>query len=793
MANPSPGQRLRTTTSDITEFFRTGNTRSRAADPDVPGISSPELLSEPESPVKKRSSRIPFLGRSRKKSTQSDASTSASSTRASGSRQSDSDARSSSASRKVEKRSSDVPAVPPLGKPEEHPLPPLPSPSLGSILAARFAPLNPKLLNRRPSQRSPPNEHTSELLQPMGTARGPSLDSTSSDNRSPTPRPQPIITVSLPPDNLDGYEGMFTLPASTTEVTAVDPQLAPTTSNSTNTGVRFPTPPLNDSQIRLSDTDSTIKRRGSRHTTEERSSSRASRSSRKHVGSSVKPFDVDSTDAEDSEAVMSDSPRPSPPMSSGPTPTAEKRRTLATMPYNFAEKATSQPRSIMKSTSDRRTRPPAFPLPPPPASNPPSSALPLTPSHTHPPSKSSSGPSASLISRPRAQTLSFLPISPTSSSSPASATLPLSSSPSPASPSTIPSRRVTRSIGEANAPITLLTKKVVEERSGKENFDMDKATPEQLRQALTLRNQQFDELASYLLKITDAHVAEKHALQKKITTLEQEATRRDNEIKGLTWLVTNNRPGSSGSASKTSAPELEHSSAKQPGAVSKLSKAASLRHSNPAEDSGTESHQTTSGAEESYRESGPESMWGSGTSDPESSTSSRARKVKRNHTLMSSFYRVSGKGDALTSLPYFSSQGTKRSSISSFGTSPSSSTSSLALTTLTPATTVTSLTAIPEAPTVSTPRSQDPVVAAAIKATENQRAKEEERRMSRTSQRSSASSVNAPAPSSASTSYSANLKRGRPPSIAQVLAQSPKMEHGRDKLRFYSTSGSASS
>jgi hypothetical protein len=45
---------------------------------------------------------------------------------------------------------------------------------------------------------------------------------------------------------------------------------------------------------------------------------------------------------------------------------------------------------------------------------------------------------------------------------------------------------------------------------------------------------------------------------------------------------------------------------------------------------------------------------------------------------------------------------------------------------------------------------------------------------------------------SASASYSANLKRARPPSIAQVLAQSPKMEHGRDRLRSY-TSGSASS
>ncbi|KAJ7203212.1 hypothetical protein C8J57DRAFT_1408273 [Mycena rebaudengoi] len=391
---------------------------------------------------------------------------------------------------------------------------------------------------------------------------------------------------------------MFTLPAATTEVPAEDPQLTPTLS-STN-GFRFPIPQLSDSQTRLStsDADSTIKRRGSRHTTEAMASSRASRSSRKHVGSSAKPFDVNSTDAEDSEAVISRPPSPLPPTISGPTPTAENRRALATIPYNFAEKATSQPRSIMNSTSARRTRrPPAFPLPPP-ASNPPSSALPLIPSRTPQSSKWSSSPSAtSLTSRPQAQLLSFLPISPALSTPRTSS----SSSPSPASALAIPSRRVTGSISEASAaPAALPTKKIVEERSGKQNFDMDKATSEQLRQALILRNEQFDELARYLLKITDIHVAKKHALHKKITALEQEATRRDNEIKGLTWLVANNRPGSSGSISKsTGALELEHRF-KHPGAASKPPKAGSPRHSNTAEDSGIESHQTASGAEESY-------------------------------------------------------------------------------------------------------------------------------------------------------------------------------------------------
>ncbi|KAJ7499388.1 hypothetical protein FB451DRAFT_1205282 [Mycena latifolia] len=791
MATPSPGHRLRTKTSDITDFFRTG--RSRAADADEPGPSSPTFLSEPESPVRKRSSKIPFLGRQRKKSTHSDASTSASSAGAS-SRQSDGDVRQSNVSRKAESRP-DVPAVPPLDD-SQRPLPAIPppdspSPSLGSKLAAHFAPSRQKLLNLSPRKppRPPTNEIPSDTLPlPPSASRGTSMDSTSSENRSTTPRPgQPIITVSLPPDNLEGYEGMFTLPTSSSPNVVEDPQITPTSSTSNIPPLHFPTPQPSGSQAH--DADTTVKRRSSRSTMDERSSSRASRISRKHIGSPARQFEVDSTDAEDSEAVMSDSPKASPPMNVGPTPIAEKRRTLATMPYNILEKA-SQPKSIMKQSSDRPHRPPAFP-PPPPPTNPPSSALPVVPSssQTIPSRKSNGSPpfGSSASRRQRAQTLSGVPSSPITLSPPSS------------SLSSTPARKIAKSIGEGSSPAAALAKKVTEESSGKENFDMETASADQLRQALALRNQQFDELASYLLKITEAHVAEKHALLKKVASLEQEATRRENEIKGLTWLVTNNsRPGmgmgmSSSTASKsTSALGLEHTADKQ---SSGAKPSSTFSHSNSAEDSGAESHQTTSGAEESYRESGPESIWGSGTSGGESSSSSGVRKVKRNHTLMSSFYRSSAKSArpgaefaAPMTLPYSPSPSTKRSSISSFGTTPSSSTSSLSLTTLTPATTVISLSAIPETP-APTARSRDPVVAAAILATENQREKEE-RRASRASNRTSASSVTAP---SASASYSANLKRSRPPSIAQVLAQSPKMEHGRDKLRSYGTSGSQSS
>ncbi|KAJ6610448.1 hypothetical protein B0H10DRAFT_408830 [Mycena sp. CBHHK59/15] len=615
--------------------------------------------------------------------------------------------------------------------------------------------------------------------------------------RSTTPRPtQPTITVSLPPDNLEGYEGMFTLPNSSSGSDRKDPQLTPTQP------IHFPTVPSSDSQIRQSDSDSTVKRRGSRTPADERSSSRASRTSRRHVSTPARQLGFDSTDAEDSEAVMSDTPKASPPMNTGSTPTAEKRRTLATMPYNFSEKAMSQPRSIMKNTSERSNRAPAFPPPPP--TDPPALELPMLPSTPARKPTSSSLPLGSSVRRPRAQTLTSVHTSPI---------VP----PPPSSLGTVPSRRTIKFSGGESAlipPAASLSKKVVEERTGKENFDIDTATPEQLRQALLLRNQQFDELASYLLKITEAHVAEKHALQKKVAALEQDATRRENEIKGLTWLVMNNRPGSSGSVGGNAAASKSDSALedpqRQPQSGAKPS--PSYSRASLAEDSGAESHQTASGAEESsYRESG------SGTSGGESSLSSKARKVKRSHTLMSSFYRTSstrgasglglfGAGEpGVLSTP--STPSTKRSSISSVGSSSSSSRSSLALTNLTPATTVSSLSAIPESASASAsvpakpPKpSQDPLVAAAILATESQRAlatesqrEKEERRASRVAHRvSTASSVNSITPS-ASASYSANLKRTRPPSIAQVLAQSPRMEHGRDRLRFSGTSGSASS
>ncbi|KAJ6495999.1 hypothetical protein C8R45DRAFT_151969 [Mycena sanguinolenta] len=774
MASPSK-PRLHTKSSDIAEFFRTN---SRVTDVDKSSPSSSTFLSEPEFPARKRS-RVPFLGRERKKSTQSNASASSAGPP---SRHSDVDVRHSDVSKVDSSYRPDIPAVPSLDDSLGRQLPALPVeaprnssfPSFSSKLAARFAPSPQKLSNLSP--RNPaPTRLSNELISdpessPISLSRAASVESADTESdRSITPRPRPVqptITVSLPPDQLDGYEGLFTLPvyilSSETSAQA----------DTSSTPLRFTsvTPPHA--------VDTTAKHRGSWSAAGEKSFSRGSRISRNHVGAVFRPSEVDFTDEENSETVMSDVPKTSPPMTAGPTPTAEKERTLATMPYNFsAEK--SPPKSIMKPTSDRPHRPPSFP-PSPPPTNPPSSALPMVP-----PSLSRDGRptfGSWIPSYQRAQTLSSIPKSAVTASSPPASSL-----------STFPTRR-TKSTDEGSARDDSPPAKTAAESAGKGNLDVEKASSDQLRAALKVRNQQFDELASYLLKITEAHVAEKQALLKKVASLEHESGRLRNEVKGLTWLLTNNTRQRSGGFVAGLSERASKSTSELELMEQSDGELSSFGPSTAAEDSSAESH-PTSGAEDSYRNSGPESA----TSGGESSSSSIARKVKRNHTLMSSFYRSALKnprpdaGAAVPGmlLPYRSGPNIKRSSISSFGTqtSSSSSTSSLPFGTVTSATTGIPLGAIRET-AAATParRSQDPIVAAAILATETQRAKEK-RRANCTPNRLSSPSVTAP---STSASYAANLKRGRPPSIAQVLAQSPKMEHGRDKLRTY-TSGSASS
>ncbi|KAJ3927666.1 MAG: hypothetical protein NXY57DRAFT_596660 [Lentinula lateritia] len=80
MSGSTPTKRLQLKTSDLTDFFR-GSSSGPSSTPSTGSSSEPplpvpednRLSSSSASPSKKRSSRIPFIGRSRKKSIHSDA------------------------------------------------------------------------------------------------------------------------------------------------------------------------------------------------------------------------------------------------------------------------------------------------------------------------------------------------------------------------------------------------------------------------------------------------------------------------------------------------------------------------------------------------------------------------------------------------------------------------------------------------------------------------------------------------------------------------------------------------
>ena len=75
-------------------------------------------------------------------------------------------------------------------------------------------------------------------------------------------------------------------------------------------------------------------------------------------------------------------------------------------------------------------------------------------------------------------------------------------------------------------------------KSDSEILDIENASVEQLRKALKFRNLQYDELANFTLKMTESHIAEVTALEKKISTLTKDALKREKQIKGFTLLLS---------------------------------------------------------------------------------------------------------------------------------------------------------------------------------------------------------------------------------------------------------------
>lgn len=621
------------------------------------------------------------------------------------------------------------------------------SPSLGSKFAAHFTPLKSRRLSPRPAQASPSEGSTSGMLSPPINSRGASFDSASSGgsaNRSPTPRAalQPTITVSLSPDNVEDYKDLFTLPRKKLPVQKRQPStpaseyrdnfqdgdsnvtLSPTPPTSPR--MQFPNPPSDSRLTGTRRSEST--HRDSQSSVDDRPNplpkspkTRLPSMKRQSNGSKadglVEELARNSRNTHPPELgpVIDISPPPS--VSLKPSPSLHRSR-------------------LRTPTTERPSQPPSIPLPDPPKSNP----MPSLPSSPHRSAEASTGPT--ITQRRRAHTIGTIP--------------PLSKPPSPIPASSLSAQKRVKVHSDNSS--------AVKQSSNKENANLNTATIEELKEALVTRNRDYEELASYLLKVTATHLAEKKALERKISILEQENLKKDNELRGFAFLV-NNPPH--GSANPLNQNQVAYRQSPVP--PPKLG----FRMLHSAEDSGAESHQT-SGAE-----SIAESFRGSVTSGTESPSSIRAKRMMRSSTLADGGFilgrvpstkstRGLGIDSVVPEMPLRSSL-SQRSSVYSLSSSSTSSASSL----LPPSpsgTTLSSLSAIPESPThPSSPPPKSPRVSGSLSAGEA----ENQRHPSRTSRRISTPALVAPSSTQATSAYSANLKRGRPPSIAQVLEKSP--------------------
>ncbi|KDQ56868.1 hypothetical protein JAAARDRAFT_59093 [Jaapia argillacea MUCL 33604] len=419
--------------------------------------------------------------------------------------------------------------------------------------------------------------------------------------------------------------------------------------------------------------------------------------------------------------------------------------------------------SPLAKTKSAPSAPPNIPLPAPPTRNSLSdsglssqSSVPTIPSMSSISSRSSMMAYAYPSPRPRVLTTSSMPIRHTSSSD------------SERYAVTTPSKS---SIASGRSPL-----KHEYEVASESETD----TETQLRERLRDQTVKVDQLSEYLLEVLSRHEGEKGILERRIEQLEKEARKRDKEIRGLRYLIMNGGlmdalPGASLQASSS---DLFRTLSRSPGS----SAAEGL---NLLQDSSPSSSRP--GTAPSHVE--PES--------PSAPKPSRHRTLKRSITLPENHFAqttltanrsqgsisrsptisITESTDSLTNarslgldLPTMTNQ-PSMSSLSSFS---STSTSSLpALTTTSTATSA--LSAIPESPSPYTDTSS--------KDAAKQREKEE-RRHSRILKRLSASSTTSLIPPSpvVHTSHS-DSKKGKGKSIEQVLDQTSDMEELLEKLR----------
>jgi len=450
----------------------------------------------------------------------------------------------------------------------------------------------------------------------------------------------------------------------------------------------------------------------------------------------------------------------------GLPPSLQRRSTVAIGSGHLSDNASSLRSRIKLSGSQPPSRPPSIPLPipPRPSGPPPSAPLPPTPtSPSLPTPDSPNSPAPQYIQtvseglrkthiRPRAHTMGST------------------------SDITISTSHLTKQSDSASKPPPSPSLTVKES----EPLDIENASVEDLRRALKARNKDCEELADLLVKNNDLRIAEVAALQRKVSELET-------TIKGLTFIINESGLQQQQQSKLPPAGVLSRSRF----AVNTDLNGSDIEENQRSLISGIArsrlGYQSDSGAD-SHATSGCESIRASG-SGPESLTSMfRNKKTRRHYPVNENAQIVQRTATMLRAskippavnpeknLPEIpsASSNMKRSSISSLYASPSSSTSSLL--TPSPSITMSSLSAIPEG-SGSTLPTRFPRYEPSDQ--------QDDRRIMRVSQRASTSSL-ASSTTAASSSYSSNVKRSRPPSIAQVLDKSPNIENVLDKLRPFS-------
>ncbi|KAG6879589.1 hypothetical protein C0992_001036 [Termitomyces sp. T32_za158] len=568
--------------------------------------------------------------------------------------------------------------------------------------------------------------------------RGTSIDSTrTATSTIPAPTPgNAVITITSAPDDLEAYSNIFTLSKAKKTTISRRQTSTPASEYRDNYNKTEPSNPSSPSSICRSDSSAPTSPvspvpSSSRNETKEwdsRKQTEGNKSSRlyKRTPGQKRGEDPTREDSVDENVLY--------------LRTGDLTPTIDVTPPPLPTKAASPtPRHRLRISSaikDTRTSdPPSIPLPDPPLMK---NSPPASP--TSPPSspRLATMPRAPILRRPRANTTGSVPLSPVS----------VAMSPTPWS-----LRQSPKFPGENYA---------VKKSLNNEISDLDGMTVEQLKEALAQRNQQYAELTTHLLEVTKSHAVEKAVLEKKIAALVTEVARKDKEIQGFTWMLNNRgtQPVTDDDVDYTRIPgprvQRSHSTAS-----SKLSS----RRMQQGDDSGAESP------------SGAESVPGSGGSV-------RLKSGLRPLTLgESGSYRSSISSKASSRGPTFDTGLLdQRTSVYSLSSTVATSSSSSFLPP-SPSMTHSSLSAIPEIsvvtasrvalPRISTSRMVD---SASEWETDPGKKSYDMVRPSKSVSGSSFSSSSA-----ATSAYAANLKRGRPPSIAQVLQKSGPMD-GVEKL-----------